>query len=1320
MAPPLSSPVARERTTANLVRQTMNKFLKRRVPEPLNTNVDALNALSAAPPAQTSPPLKKSGTGRWRKSRKAVEERPEVNLDLALPSNDDFRTSLFMPALSARFSMLREQDDPTTKLGKASDDSVLQPRRRSRMDLALDDIAEVDVASTKSSIRPPFADHRQHSYASEEGYSSERDSSHGSVMNRARPGEGNTMFGGRQRVYMIPNSASASSRSLGRVVYEDDLGTSLFQQYRRQRKEQQAARESNGSHGFDFGLDQIESTDQDDGDAAFPNDYAKDLSHSPSFSSSGQKRSTDSGSHSEARSSTAATSIASQPVTTTSSPAKPLSSQLQQPPATVTTSTQPLKRADTKTRRLYEQGLDQHLQEQQSSALNRLNSIHRQRTLSNKQPSMYLHSAKSASNLQDKSRQPVYALPTHEAIATPPLFIPFGPGGLSNSASPSPAPSAPGTPVTPQTAPDFDENFALLQALEPGDRGKATAMGAFNKPKQSFDEQQYLERQRQLQRSTSTAATRKDSGTHAVAQAQLDGAFKAPYASEPIVPALPPSLDAPRSREPSSAQASSQRVSPLVNTAAGASAPDGTNFADTHRTFFGTISGSDSEDEDQQQQERVDSSAMKMPDYGYGTQHGKWQPTVLPAVSEHPALRSQRSRTTLSGAEDTIQEQPARSNPTANFSRPEPPRIQTSEEEEEVESPTLGNSGPAGALNGLMQHLRQRSNVSSITQKSDVVSMEITGPAELTATNLDLVNRPIQSTAYSESRVGSYAISNPWDLEDIDTGRAERRESRASVSPIDGDHLVPPFDSYASSSNNRHSAVSALENEAEGDGAQQNESQTQHTRDTSTATQQDREAFDNELAARRLAIQENIRKSRVERENQARGVSPARSISTGRKPFQMLRTKQSRESMDDGRVSDFLPSAPSKALKLVGADAANANGASVAGSPLHDAGVQAPYFSRPRERSASRPSVRNEQLRASQRSERDVVRQMQQSRSRENSESHPLPQLNRSPPSSAGERSRANSTVTSGRSRSRTGPYRDDLEKAMVEGTGSSTASVPDAAVLGLRELTPRSTPDLYQSPFEPQRARSGSRAATTTNYFDLPALHSLHTGSKERLINPGALSPQGLGPNAYSPIVSPAPRSPAASFAQNMTPPLSGNTTPLQSSFVPPPPILPSAGRPGGVLRKRAVSKGDISEPTLVSSTSSVDLVDLPEGASLKNGMDEPPPVPPINPARRATKKILGIGRKESQDSTASQGRRSKTPETGLRKSPDPEFSYDMPQAYHSRSATLSAQSPGSKQSLDQSPGVAQNGSSSMRASPEQHERSSPPAKASMDGAMF
>ena len=208
---------------------------------------------SNAPPV---PSFASKPSKTLKRSKKPLPEPipQQIAITTALPSSDDFRTSLIMPNLSARFSMLREQDDPSSKIGKANDDSVLFPKRASRMNLfnrnELTDIAEVD--SVRSSIRPPFTPWGTNSYGSYESYGTEDDGSRsGSVMSRARPGEGNTMFGGRQKIYKINVGGSGSSRTVsgngeessskgmgGKVLYGDDVSSSAFQKLREQEKEE--------------------------------------------------------------------------------------------------------------------------------------------------------------------------------------------------------------------------------------------------------------------------------------------------------------------------------------------------------------------------------------------------------------------------------------------------------------------------------------------------------------------------------------------------------------------------------------------------------------------------------------------------------------------------------------------------------------------------------------------------------------------------------------------------------------------------------------------------------------------------------------------------------------------------------------------------------------------------------------------------------------------------------------------------------------------------------------------------------------------------
>jgi len=166
-------------------------------------------------------------------------------------------------------------------------------------------------------------------------------------------------------------------------------------------------------------------------------------------------------------------------------------------------------------------------------------------------------------------------------------------------------------------------------------------------------------------------------------------------------------------------------------------------------------------------------------------------------------------------------------------------------------------------------------------------------------------------------------------------------------------------------------------------------------------------------------------------------------------------------------------------------------------------------------------------------------------------------------------------------------------------------------------------------------RSRSNSRTAAA-NHFDSKHLHPIQTG-----IASGSASPRLAPPQSkYSPGIPLSPRpspgghspsvnghsphsSPIPPFSANHTPPVSNPTTPNIAAF------NPSTMQPRqGMLRKKSIAKSDISEPVFLSTTSSIDLVNLPPGASLKNGAEHvAPPLPPINPMR----KRFGFGRAEN-----------------------------------------------------------------------------------------
>ncbi|EDU51186.1 conserved hypothetical protein [Pyrenophora tritici-repentis Pt-1C-BFP] len=391
-----------------------------------------------------------------KKSKKGQEEpKPEFDLNAVLPKADDFRTSLIMPGLSTRFSMLREQDDPSSVIGKASDDSVLQPKRQSRLHEfgfvpgGLSDIAE--VSSLNGSIRRPFANERTNSFDS-----SQTDDGAGSVMTRARPGEGNILFGGRQKIYMISNT---NSKGTGRTLYDDDVNMSAYQRLRQEEKER------------------LRQQAEDDEERRSEPSSPTELSRKRETSSSTNSGTVD------ARTSTTATSIASQGANSVS---------VTSPTFSPTMSSPDLSRNTTK-RRLYDNGLDQQIQDQQSSAMSRLNSIQRARAPTGRSTPP-IGQARSATNLNDRfARGPGFRSDSPNALGYPGI-------SRNNSVESSPVLNRAQSPaLTSPVISESDEAYTLNAALQPNDRGKATAMGAFNKPKEAFSEEQYAERLRHLQ-----------------------------------------------------------------------------------------------------------------------------------------------------------------------------------------------------------------------------------------------------------------------------------------------------------------------------------------------------------------------------------------------------------------------------------------------------------------------------------------------------------------------------------------------------------------------------------------------------------------------------------------------------------------------------------------------------------------------------------------------------------------------------------------------------------------------------------------------------
>ncbi|TGZ82255.1 hypothetical protein EX30DRAFT_220264 [Ascodesmis nigricans] len=274
-----------------------------------------------------------------KKQQAPAPEKPQVDIDAALPSTDDFRTSLLMPNLAQRFSILKmEQAAAAAALEaekkanekKGDQNEMLYQYPSQQFGSSLADIAE--TASINGSIACTVR--------SDDG----RPSEDGSVMNRPRGGEGNILFGGRQKVYRVPNKGLRGTSSMddlqpegsmrgGRTFYEDDLPESIT------RPKAVDDEHLSLSSARNTGSHEAEQTE-----------YNKNRFTSSSTNSMPNTNTT--------RFSTAATSISSQHGHTaapTSVPQSPTASKPRRP--------------------LYEQALDQQLQEQKMTAMGRLERL---------------------------------------------------------------------------------------------------------------------------------------------------------------------------------------------------------------------------------------------------------------------------------------------------------------------------------------------------------------------------------------------------------------------------------------------------------------------------------------------------------------------------------------------------------------------------------------------------------------------------------------------------------------------------------------------------------------------------------------------------------------------------------------------------------------------------------------------------------------------------------------------------------------------------------------------------------------------------------
>ncbi|KAI1757877.1 hypothetical protein F4782DRAFT_1256 [Xylaria castorea] len=1070
----------------------------------------------------------------FRKGKKSQEtEKPEIDLTAALPSNDDFRTSLLMTGLSARFSMLREQDDPNTKIGKASDDSVLFPKRQSRMDLAsfhgLGDIAEVESIKAAS----PFA--RMDSYHSDDADSLGA----ASVMSRAKPTEGNNLFGGRQKIYKIPASAG-SSRAIdggmsGRALYDDDVAQSAFQKWRR------AERERELSHG---------EPDESDAQNDQRNSSAEldpPRPESPTFSSYNQKRETSSTLSSVpsiARHSSAATSITSSQPTPSLKDGQPPSGSSSGP-----------ERSVTRTRRLYETGFSQDAQESGTGNLSRVDTFSRQRPFGTRTPDLSqqpsplaftdrlsgerkLLAKASAPNLRSMS-------PPASASSTgaPNLGVRVSSAGEGKSNYGSAPPLSP--PIS-----ETGENGVL--PINPNDRGKATALGVFRKPAQPYDESKYAQRQLLLQRGRETPTQR--------------------------------ARDEPN---PPTSRSQSRSLS-----------PDRKAVVDSPIVPVSGLASSPMKDEAQP------TSFLADPDESETSSIPSPKPLSSPQIHlrrpsdrEHPALRDSALPTPLSlatkldGEPSPVTETPSLAVDSQGIS-PE-------------DSPTLGPVTSGGGLSGMVrQHLRANSNASSIYEGvPSTAGLEYRFPAD---------------TANSKTLQEYGAGSNPWE----DQGRDWNLDLDVNEPLADVESLL--------------SEPSSKPHEGKTDLPLPSDEKT--------------DEFASQLADGARRIREKLT-SYVETDS--RSSSPRRSgeqnDSVDLAPLPrpsglgaILRPRSSRGSLID-RGRD--PSS-TKAFKMMGISPGGSRTTSP-GSESQRGQVEAGGELR-QEKEENETTRGGEDQHPGLRQFRQARRELQRMKELELHSRHP-PAPQGPPPDIPSPQRRV--AKSPGGPRSRT-PSRDHKPTSVYHQQGrpseeswNGDLSPPQATARTDRQ---RSESESSRGTRTNNRApRSGDGSASRENMHLGPA----GSASRPTMRSPGLpgtdIKRSHFMPPQPHPNVSmrtnqsnldsngklyvprnyasgqPSPTSPGVAPLVNSAPPTPAALSP------PRPPVAPtlsydtSTGPVSGPQEaiRRKVRPRDISEPTLVMSTSHLPTVALPPEAegnrSHSNGRPAPP-LPPINPRRR------------------------------------------------------------------------------------------------------
>ena len=1183
----------------------MNRFRTRK-----KSHGEASREGSRRPSLETDVPALPSFSSRTFKRKKHVapEPKPQLDLSTALPPSDDFRTSLLMPNLSARFSMLKEQDDPTSKIGKANDDSVLFPKRASRLDLfnsrlGLSDIAETD--SLREPIRPPFASSRTESFGSD-GYNTDD----GGVMSRARPGEGNTMFGGRQKIYKIPVGGAGSVKNFGvldesevlsssnmggKPLYESDITMSTFQKLREQEREEK------------------ERAAHDVGNMRSSNE--QDLSGSPPYTKYNRNRETTSSTNSapsQSRISTAATSVASQKSTYGAhenisglphGPTQPASSGSDRP--------------FMKSRRLYGQGLDRDIHEHQFSALHRLGSLSRSRTPVGGSITSPLHQSRSTTNLSDRYQRgnPLYTaniLPAgspQPSITPPPRIADFDLGLNDDQHATNPTDSGYGQspPLSPPISPNLSSHNpdpTLIASLEPNDVGKATASGAFNKPTKQYDEKQYLQRQLQLQEGRNTPSPQliRPYSPQTLSYEEQATAGRSRNNSQGTAFSRSESIRRPWMEDRLPRGTPERGVSPAFR-----NNNEEENRPAMERSFLSGVNSGDVSSAPESESETEPSSP--------GLLEPKLQvlPGSQPArfIEIQPPLNFNPDSNHLVEPTNDAASESHSFKSEATITRLQETQHLGKEDVKimDADSPTLGPVGVPNGLSGIVRaHLRNDSGQSSIYPEDSP--------------------RPNQKFEARESIFGHESA-------------LDQHRNSWNHSSEQHDHPMPPTLSLAA--RNILEQATALKHQQDsgklkqmlgndkaqrilGGEAPRSSHETQpswqeqlkihHARGASTETQKEREDLANELAERRRMVQDKLQ-TFAEIESRSASPAPSNRIheNSPARPgnaFGLLK-KTSRGSLS-GRQEK-----PSKAMKMLGID-------NNAGSNQHSPDflmAREQYQDRampPRPTGNMRPmKQQNTPLEANQ----ALGLGHHQYRSQR---SHGDGYKRQSPLSS-----KTSSAYSDGSSRNGS-TAKPSIETNRTNGCGPLTAANGSES-LGPGEVSNNTDQVLAGL----ARHGMGSRQHSHTTQFGHTRSSKAPSSApfEQRTAPPG--TPFMINPSNKRPRAMPHGASSHSTPSLRENPPFDSPNQPTMINPQYSPTKNPSRAGQG---RKHSVNKHDISEPTFISCTSSVDTVGLPPGASLKNGIDTPPspedapPIPARDSRRKRTQTLLqALGRLDKSE---------------------------------------------------------------------------------------